>query len=83
MPPIRKDIIDLFRVPPGKKVRLKDYHTGWDQTDDLKALGKIAVREEAGEGYLLALGRGAGQNSSRGSLETRRGRCASDLSGSA
>lgn len=44
---IRQDILDLFRVPPGKKVKLKDYHTGWDQTDELQELGKGAVKERA------------------------------------
>jgi PPK2 family polyphosphate:nucleotide phosphotransferase len=44
---IRQDILDLFRVPPGKKVRLKEYHTGWDQTDELQDLGKDAVKERA------------------------------------
>ncbi len=29
----RKDIIDKFRVSPGKKVRLKDYDPGWDGDD--------------------------------------------------
>jgi len=44
---IRPDILDLFRVPPGKKVKLKDYHTGWDQTDELQELGKDAVKDRA------------------------------------
>lgn len=44
---IRRKILDLFRVPPGKKVKLKDYHTGWDQTDELQELGKLAVKERA------------------------------------
>jgi hypothetical protein len=26
---IRQDIIELFRVPPGKKIRLQDYNPGW------------------------------------------------------
>jgi PPK2 family polyphosphate:nucleotide phosphotransferase len=46
---IHKDIIDLFRVPPGKKVRLKDYNPGWDQTEDMKELGKDVVKERARE----------------------------------
>jgi hypothetical protein len=29
---IRQDILDLFRLKPGKKVRLKDHDTGWAQT---------------------------------------------------
>jgi PPK2 family polyphosphate:nucleotide phosphotransferase len=46
---ISSDIIDRFRVRPGKKVRLKDYHTGWKQTDDLADAGKAAVKERAKE----------------------------------
>jgi len=46
---IRKDIIDLIKVKPDTKVRLKDYHTGWDQTDELKSVGKNLVKERAGE----------------------------------
>lgn len=46
---IRQEILDLFRVPPGKKVKLKDYHTGWDQTDELQELGKASVKERAEE----------------------------------
>jgi PPK2 family polyphosphate:nucleotide phosphotransferase len=42
---IKKKVIDLFRIPPGKKVRLKDYDTGWAQTKELKELGKEAVKE--------------------------------------
>jgi PPK2 family polyphosphate:nucleotide phosphotransferase len=44
---IRKKIIELFRVSPGKKVRLKDYDTGWAQTEELKELGKDVVKERA------------------------------------
>jgi len=29
----RKEIIDMFRVSPGKKVRLKDYDPGWEGDD--------------------------------------------------
>ena len=46
---IRKEIIDLFRVKPDAKIRLKDYHTGWDQTDEMKSFGKKLVRERANE----------------------------------
>jgi PPK2 family polyphosphate:nucleotide phosphotransferase len=41
----QRDLIDLFRVPPGTKVRLKDYDTGWTPTKELKGLGKEAVKE--------------------------------------
>jgi PPK2 family polyphosphate:nucleotide phosphotransferase len=44
---IRKDIIELFRVPPGKKIRLRDYDTGWAQTKELKELGKDVIKDRA------------------------------------
>jgi PPK2 family polyphosphate:nucleotide phosphotransferase len=44
---IRKDIIDLFRVPADKKVRLKDYNPGWKQTEEFEDFGKDAVKERA------------------------------------
>ncbi len=44
---IRKDIIDLFRVPAGSKVRLRDYDSGWAQTEEMKDLGKDALKERA------------------------------------
>jgi PPK2 family polyphosphate:nucleotide phosphotransferase len=47
---IRHDLIDrLLRVPPGKKIRLKDYDSGWAQTKELKELGKEAVKARAQE----------------------------------
>lgn len=46
---VRKDIIDLFRVPEGKKVRLKDYNPGWKQTEEFEDLGKDALKERAKE----------------------------------
>ena len=46
---IKKDIIDLFKVKPENKIRLKDYPTGWDQTDEFKSAGKKAVKERANE----------------------------------
>jgi len=46
---IDPEILDRFRVPPGKKVRLKDYDPGWEQTEGLKKLGKEEVRERAQE----------------------------------
>jgi PPK2 family polyphosphate:nucleotide phosphotransferase len=46
---IRKDIIDLFRVPAGKKLRLKDHNSGWKQTEEFEELGKDAVKERAKE----------------------------------
>jgi PPK2 family polyphosphate:nucleotide phosphotransferase len=44
---IRKDIIDLFRVPVGKKIRLKDYNPGWKQTEEFEEFGKDALKERA------------------------------------
>lgn len=44
---IRKDLIESFRVPPGKRIKLKDYDPGWAQTKELKNLGKEAVKERA------------------------------------
>ncbi len=44
---IRKDIVELFRVPAGKAVRLKDYNPGWAQTEEMEELGKDALRERA------------------------------------
>lgn len=46
---IRKDIIDLFRVPAGKKVRMKDFDPGWKQTKEFEELGKEALKERAKE----------------------------------
>jgi PPK2 family polyphosphate:nucleotide phosphotransferase len=47
---IRRDLIEqLLRVPPGKKIRLKDYDPGWAQTKELKQLGKDAVKARAQE----------------------------------
>jgi PPK2 family polyphosphate:nucleotide phosphotransferase len=46
---ISPDIIDLFRLKPGKKVRLKDHDTGWAQTKELKELGKDVVKERSRE----------------------------------
>jgi PPK2 family polyphosphate:nucleotide phosphotransferase len=46
---IREDIIDLFRVPTNKKVRLKDYDPGWKQTAEFDDFGKDAVKERAHE----------------------------------
>ena len=42
---IRKDIVEHFRVPAGKAVRLKDYNPGWAQTEEMQELGKDALKE--------------------------------------
>lgn len=44
---IRKDIIDLFRVPAGQTIRIKDYNPGWAQSEEMKELGKDALKERA------------------------------------
>src|SRR5437870_12473448 len=46
---IQPEIIDLLRVKPDKKVRLKDHDTGWAQTKELKELGKDVIKERAAE----------------------------------
>src|SRR3954471_23025480 len=46
---IRKDITDLFRVPVGQKLRLKDHNPGWKQSDEFKDFGKDAVKSRAKE----------------------------------
>jgi PPK2 family polyphosphate:nucleotide phosphotransferase len=47
---INQEILDRFRVPAGKSVRLKDYHTGWEEIKELKELAKDDVKERALEG---------------------------------
>jgi PPK2 family polyphosphate:nucleotide phosphotransferase len=47
MPVIRKDIVDLFRVPAGETIRLKDFDPSWAQTEELQELGKEALKERA------------------------------------
>jgi PPK2 family polyphosphate:nucleotide phosphotransferase len=44
---MRQDILDLFRISPGTRVKMKDHHSGWDQTEELQELGKDAVKERA------------------------------------
>src|SRR5881275_3165154 len=46
---IRRDVIDLFRVPANGKVRLKDYNPGWKQSEEFENLGKDAIKERAKE----------------------------------
>jgi len=42
---IDERLIDLFRIRPGHKVRLKDHDPGWAQSKELKALGKEGIKE--------------------------------------
>jgi PPK2 family polyphosphate:nucleotide phosphotransferase len=44
---IRKDIVDLFRVPRDAKVRLKNFNPGWKQTVEFEDFGKDALKERA------------------------------------
>jgi PPK2 family polyphosphate:nucleotide phosphotransferase len=44
---IPKELIDIFRVPPGKRLRLKDHDTGWAQTREMKELGKDEIKDRA------------------------------------
>src|SRR5262249_42955944 len=46
---IRKDIIDLFRVSPGKKFKLKDHNPGWKQSKEFEDMGKDAIKARAKE----------------------------------
>ncbi|MGE0757761.1 MAG: polyphosphate kinase 2 family protein [Pirellulaceae bacterium] len=41
------DLINVLRVSPGEKFRLKDFDTGWAQTKELKELGKEEIKERA------------------------------------
>jgi PPK2 family polyphosphate:nucleotide phosphotransferase len=44
---IQQWIIDLFRVPPDKKTRLKNYDPSWAQAKEFKALGKEEIKKRA------------------------------------
>ncbi len=44
---IRDEILNQLRIAPGTRVRLGDFDPGWAQTDELRELGKGAVRERA------------------------------------
>lgn len=46
---IKQKYIDLFRVDPEKKIRLKDHDTGWAQNEDFKEVGKEKLKERAME----------------------------------
>jgi PPK2 family polyphosphate:nucleotide phosphotransferase len=46
---IPEDIVKLFRVTPGKRLKLKDHDPGWAQSKELKHLGKEAVKSRAKE----------------------------------
>ena len=44
---ISTDLSKFFRVKADKRVRLKDYDPGWEQTEELAKLGKSEVRQRA------------------------------------
>ena len=44
---LEHEIIQKLRVPPDRNIRLKDYDSGWQQTKELRLLGKDAVKEQA------------------------------------
>ncbi len=46
---IRRDIIDLLTVTPGKKFKLKDQNPGWKQSEEFADFGKEALKEKAKE----------------------------------
>jgi len=46
---IRQEILNIFRLQPGKKVRLKDHDAGWAQTKELKGACKTIVKDRARE----------------------------------
>ncbi|HPA07848.1 MAG TPA: polyphosphate kinase 2 family protein [Methanoregulaceae archaeon] len=46
---IKKKYIRRLMVSPGSKVLLKQYDTGWAQDDELKRVGKDAIKERAAE----------------------------------
>jgi PPK2 family polyphosphate:nucleotide phosphotransferase len=46
---LRKKLLNALRVPPGKKVRLKDYDPGWAVIPELVEFGKEAVTDRARE----------------------------------
>jgi PPK2 family polyphosphate:nucleotide phosphotransferase len=44
---IREDVLNLLRVAPETKVRLKDHDSGWAQTEEFKELGKEVIKDRA------------------------------------
>ena len=44
---IKKKYIDMLRVEPGRRIRLRDRNPGWAQTPELKELGKDVVKDRA------------------------------------
>jgi PPK2 family polyphosphate:nucleotide phosphotransferase len=46
---IKEKYLKKLVVAPGKKVKLKDFPTGWAQNEEFKNLGKDALKERASE----------------------------------
>jgi len=46
---IKEKYLKKLLVTPGKKVKLKDFPTGWAQNEEFKSLGKDALKERASE----------------------------------
>lgn len=44
---LKKELIELLKVKPGERLRLKDRDTDWAQTKELKELGRDEIRERA------------------------------------
>jgi polyphosphate kinase 2 (PPK2 family) len=43
----KEEIIEQFRVKPGRKLRLKDYDTAWAGTEEMRELGKQELKARA------------------------------------
>ncbi len=52
---IPKKVIDRCRVAPGERACLDERETGWEQTKELKKLGKQAAKEQAQAGMKESL----------------------------
>ena len=46
---IKEKYVKKLMLEPGKKVNLKDFPTGWAQSEEFKSLGKDAIKERASE----------------------------------
>jgi len=46
---IKEKYVNKLMAEPGKKVNLKDFPTGWAQSEEFKSLGKDAIKERASE----------------------------------
>ena len=53
---LKTEILEVLRVQPGTRLRLKDRDTGWAQTKELKELGKDEIKERAREILDTSLG---------------------------